>query len=73
MPVRQNFNIAIFIIGGQLVGVAVKDAQRIDEADKIKLDTNYRAPDGLERLAANLYETLPPLIETVKPLVPSIR
>jgi hypothetical protein len=33
----------------------------------------YRPPDDLERLVANLYETPPALIETVKKLVPILQ
>ena len=52
---------------------AVKDPELVAEADRIKLDMTYRPPDHLERLVANLYETPPALIETVKKLVPNLR
>jgi tripartite-type tricarboxylate transporter receptor subunit TctC len=52
---------------------AAKDPELVAEADKLKLDMTYRAPDHLERLVASLYETPPALIETVKKLVPNLR
>ena len=33
----------------------------------------YRPPEHLERLVANLYETPPALIETIKKIVPNLR
>ena len=41
------------------------------EAASMKIDMTYRPPDQLERLVANLYETPPAMIETVKKLVPN--
>ena len=52
---------------------AANDPELVAEADRIKLDMTYRAPDHLERLVANLYETPPALIETVKKLIPNLR
>ena len=51
----------------------LKDPALIAEAARIKLDMTYRPPDDLERLVANLYETPPALIETVKKLVPILQ
>ena len=50
-----------------------KDPALVAEAARIKLDMTYRPPDHLERLVANLYETPPALIETVKKLVPILQ
>src|SRR5262245_51741647 len=51
----------------------LKDPALIAEAARIKMDMTYRPPDDLERLVANLYETPPALIETVKKLVPILQ
>jgi tripartite-type tricarboxylate transporter receptor subunit TctC len=51
---------------------AVHDPELIAEAEKMKLDMAYRPPEHLERLIANLYETPPAMIETVKKLVPNL-
>jgi len=42
-------------------------------SDLLKLDMTYRPPQDLERLVAQLYETPPALIETVKKLVPTLQ
>jgi tripartite-type tricarboxylate transporter receptor subunit TctC len=52
---------------------AVNDPELVAEANRIKLDMSYRAPDHLERLVANLYETPPALIETIKKIAPNLR
>jgi tripartite-type tricarboxylate transporter receptor subunit TctC len=52
---------------------AVEDPELVAEARRIKLDMTYRPPDHLERLVANLYETPPGLIETIKKIVPNLR
>ena len=52
---------------------ALSDPDLIAEANRIRMDMTYRTPDQLERLAAELYETPPALIETVKKLVPDQR
>jgi len=51
---------------------ATRDPELIAEAEKMKLDMAYRPPEHLERLIANLYETPPAMIETVKKLVPNL-
>jgi len=51
---------------------AVGDPELIAEAEKMKLDMAYRPPEHLERLIANLYETSPAMVETVKKLVPNL-
>ena len=51
---------------------AVKDPELFAEADKMKLDMAYRPPEHLERLIANLYETSPAMVETIKKLVPNL-
>jgi tripartite-type tricarboxylate transporter receptor subunit TctC len=57
----------------QAIAEAVNDPELVAEASRIKLDMSYRAPDHLERLVANLYETPPALIETVKKIAPNLR
>jgi tripartite-type tricarboxylate transporter receptor subunit TctC len=57
----------------QAIAEAVNDPELVAEASRIKLDMSYRAPDHLERLVANLYETPPAVIETVKKIAPSLR
>ena len=52
---------------------AVNDPELVAEASRIKLDMSYRPPDHLERLVANLYETPPALIETIKKIAPNLR
>ena len=52
---------------------ALSDPDLIAEANRIRMDMTYRTPDQLERLAAELYEAPPALIETVKKLVPDQR
>ena len=51
----------------------LKDPALVAEANRIKLDMTFRPPDHLERLVANLYETPPALIETVKKIIPNLR
>jgi len=48
-------------------------AALLEEAARMKMDMSYRPPDHLERLVAQLYETPPDLIETVKKLVPNLQ
>jgi tripartite-type tricarboxylate transporter receptor subunit TctC len=50
-----------------------KDAELIGEAAKLKLDMSYHTPAQLERLVANLYQTPPAMIETIKRLVPNLQ
>ena len=52
---------------------AANDPELVAEASRIKLDMSYRPPDHLERLVANLYETPPALIETIKKITPNLR
>ena len=52
---------------------ARQGSRAVAEAARIKLDMTYRPPDVLERLVANLYETPPAVIETVKKLVPILK
>jgi hypothetical protein len=49
------------------------DPELVAEAARTRLDMTYRPPDHLERLAANLYDTPPAMIETVKKRVPTLR
>jgi tripartite-type tricarboxylate transporter receptor subunit TctC len=49
------------------------DPALIAETARIKMDMTYRPPDDLERLVANLYETPPAVIETVKKIVPILQ
>jgi tripartite-type tricarboxylate transporter receptor subunit TctC len=49
-----------------------KDPEFLAEADKMKLDMAYRSPQHLERLTAQLYQTSPAMVETVKKLVPNL-
>jgi tripartite-type tricarboxylate transporter receptor subunit TctC len=51
----------------------VEDPDLIAEADKMKLDMAYRAPEHLEQLVTHLYETPPELIKHIKELFPEIR
>jgi tripartite-type tricarboxylate transporter receptor subunit TctC len=50
-----------------------KDPELIAEANKLKLDMTYHTPAQLERLVANLYQTPPATIETIKRLVPNLQ
>jgi tripartite-type tricarboxylate transporter receptor subunit TctC len=52
---------------------AVGSPDLIAEAQRIKLDMTYRAPDHLERLVAQLYATPPDVIEAVKKISPNLR
>jgi tripartite-type tricarboxylate transporter receptor subunit TctC len=52
---------------------AVNDPELIAEAERLKLDMSYRAPDDLIKLVDNLYKTPPGIIDTVKKLVPNIQ
>jgi tripartite-type tricarboxylate transporter receptor subunit TctC len=55
------------------LAAAVKDPELVADAERMKLDMSYRAPEHLERLVASLYGTPPELIETVKKLIPNLR
>ncbi len=55
------------------IAEAAKNPDLLAEADTMKLDMTYRAPDHLERLVADLYATPPALIETIKKIVPNLR
>jgi tripartite-type tricarboxylate transporter receptor subunit TctC len=48
-----------------------RDLEMLAEADRLKLDMSFHAPEHLERLVAALYETPPAMIEAVKRLVPN--
>lgn len=50
-----------------------KDPDMLAEAKKSKLDMTYISPERIERLIANLYQTPPAMIDTVKKLVPHQR
>jgi tripartite-type tricarboxylate transporter receptor subunit TctC len=52
---------------------ALRDAELVGDAARIRMDMTYRPPDHLERLVAALYDTPTDLIETVKKLVPSVQ
>ncbi len=51
---------------------AVQDRDLLAEAEKMKLDMAYRPPEHLERLVAQLYETSPAMVDTIKKLVPNL-
>jgi tripartite-type tricarboxylate transporter receptor subunit TctC len=51
---------------------AARDPELLAEAEKMKLDMAYRPPEHLERLVAQLYETPPQTIETIRKLVPNL-
>jgi tripartite-type tricarboxylate transporter receptor subunit TctC len=51
----------------------LRDPELIAEADRLKLDMTFRSPEELERLVANLYDTPPEMVETVKRLVPTLQ
>jgi tripartite-type tricarboxylate transporter receptor subunit TctC len=50
-----------------------KDKEMLAEAKKLKLDMSYIPPKRIERLIANLYQTPPAMIATVKKLIPHQR
>jgi tripartite-type tricarboxylate transporter receptor subunit TctC len=52
---------------------ALEDPALVGEAARMKMDMTYRSPERLERLMADLYDTPPALIETVKKLVPNLQ
>jgi tripartite-type tricarboxylate transporter receptor subunit TctC len=54
------------------IAEAARDPDLIAEAERMKLDMAYRAPEHLERLIANLYRTSPATVEAVKKLVPNL-
>jgi tripartite-type tricarboxylate transporter receptor subunit TctC len=54
------------------IAAAAKDPELLAEAEKMKLDMAYRPPEHLEKLIAQLYETSPAMVETVKKLVPNL-
>jgi tripartite-type tricarboxylate transporter receptor subunit TctC len=53
------------------IAQAAHDPDLLAEAAAIKLDMTYTPPEHLEELVAALYKTPPPVIETVKALLPS--
>jgi tripartite-type tricarboxylate transporter receptor subunit TctC len=55
------------------IAEAATDPELVAEAERIKLDMTYRPPDHLAKLVAQLYETPPATIETVKKIVPNFR
>jgi tripartite-type tricarboxylate transporter receptor subunit TctC len=55
------------------VAEAAQDPELLAEAEKSKLDMTYRAPEHLERLVLDLYETPPSVIEAVKRLIPNMQ
>jgi tripartite-type tricarboxylate transporter receptor subunit TctC len=54
------------------IAAATADPDLIAEAQKMNLDMTYRAPDGLERLVKDLYDTPAEILETVRKLVPNM-
>jgi tripartite-type tricarboxylate transporter receptor subunit TctC len=56
----------------KVIAAAANDPDLVAEAEKMKLDMAYRPPEHLERLIANLYETSPAMVESVKKLVPNL-
>jgi tripartite-type tricarboxylate transporter receptor subunit TctC len=54
------------------IAAATADPDLIAEAKKINLDMSYRAPDGLERLVTELYDTPAEMLETIRKLVPNL-
>ena len=57
----------------EAIAAAVRSPELIAEAQAMKLDMVYRAPEHIEKLVAQLYETPPALIETVKKISPNLR
>jgi tripartite-type tricarboxylate transporter receptor subunit TctC len=55
------------------IAEAAQDPELLAEAEKSKLDMTYRAPEHLERLVRDLYETPPSVIEAVKRLIPNMQ
>jgi tripartite-type tricarboxylate transporter receptor subunit TctC len=55
------------------IAEAAKDPELIAEAERLKLDMTYRAPDHLEQLIARLYDTPPHVIEAVKKVAPNLQ
>jgi tripartite-type tricarboxylate transporter receptor subunit TctC len=55
----------------QAIADAVRDPELVAEANAIKMDMTYTAPERLEQLVAKLYATPPTVIETVKALLPN--
>jgi tripartite-type tricarboxylate transporter receptor subunit TctC len=51
----------------------VNSPDLVAEAQRIKLDMTYRAPEHLERLVAQLYATPPDVIETIRKISPNLR
>jgi len=52
---------------------AVYDPELVAEAERMKLDMVYRAPEQLEQLLAKLYDTPPAMIDEIKKIVPNLR
>jgi tripartite-type tricarboxylate transporter receptor subunit TctC len=57
----------------EAIAAAVRSPELIAEAQAMKLDMVYRPPEYIEKLVAQLYETPPALIETVKKISPNLR
>jgi tripartite-type tricarboxylate transporter receptor subunit TctC len=51
---------------------AAHDPELLAEAEKMKLDMAYHPPEDLERLIAQLYQTSPEMVDTIKKLVPNL-
>jgi tripartite-type tricarboxylate transporter receptor subunit TctC len=54
------------------IAAATADTALVAEARQMKLDMSYRAPEGLERLVTNLFDTPTEMLETVRKLVPQM-
>ena len=54
------------------IAAATADPDLVAEAKKMNLDMSYRAPEGLELLVKDLYDTPAEMLETVRKLVPNM-
>ena len=57
----------------EAIAAAVKNPELLAEAEKSKLDMSYRAPEHLEKLVNQLYDTPPELVEKLKSISPNLR
>jgi tripartite-type tricarboxylate transporter receptor subunit TctC len=55
------------------IAETVADPEFVAEAERLKLDMTYRAPEHLERLIARLYETPPHIVEAIKKIAPTLQ
>jgi tripartite-type tricarboxylate transporter receptor subunit TctC len=57
----------------EAIAGAARDPDLLAEAAGIKMDMTYTPPEHLERLIAQLYQTPPALIGTIKSLLPNVK